>query len=62
MTTSFDNAAQILLPPAPGLRYLRADRAGELTLDPGGLTVNDDGRIEALEPTTDAEIRIDATG
>jgi imidazolonepropionase len=62
MTTSFDSAAQVLLPPEPGLPYLRTDRAGELTLDPGGLTVADDGRIAALEPTTDAEIRVDATG
>ena len=45
MSTSFDNAAQVLLPPEPGLRYLRTNRAGELTLDPGGITVDDDGRI-----------------
>ena len=36
MTTSFDNAAQVLTPPEPGLPYLRTDRAGELNLDPGG--------------------------
>ncbi len=45
MTTSFDNAAQVLTPPEPGLPYLRTNRAGELTLDPGGLTADDDGRI-----------------
>ncbi len=58
---SFDNAAQILLPPEPGLRYLRTDRAGELTLEPGGVTV-EHGRIAALEPTADANIHVDATG
>jgi imidazolonepropionase len=62
VTTSFENAAQVLLPPEPKLPYLRSHRAGELTLDPGGLTVNDDGVIAALEPTTKADIRIDATG
>jgi len=62
MTTSFDNAAQVLLPPEPGLRYLRSDRAAELTLEPGGITTNDYGRIESLEPTHTADIRVDATG
>src|ERR1700733_6698269 len=58
---SFHNAAQVLLPPEPGLRYLRSDRAGELTLEPGGITV-EHGRIAALEPDDEANIRIDATG
>jgi imidazolonepropionase len=58
---SFDNAAQVLQPPEPGLRYLRSDRAGELTLEPGGVTV-EHGRIAALEPTADANIHVDATG
>jgi imidazolonepropionase len=62
MTTSFENAAQVLLPPEPGLPYLRSDRAAELTLDPGGITVGDDGRIATVTPTTDAETHIDATG
>jgi imidazolonepropionase len=62
MTTSFDNAEQVLLPPEPGLRYLRTNRAAELTLEPGGITVDSDGRITALESTTGAETRIDATG
>ncbi len=62
MTTSFDNAAQVLLPPEPGLRYLRTNRAAELTLDPGGITVNPDGRIASLEATTDADVHVDATG
>ena len=62
MSTSFDSAAQVLLPPEPGLRYLRTNRAGELTLDPGGITVGDDGRIATVGPTTDADVHVDATG
>jgi imidazolonepropionase len=62
MTTSFENAAQVLLPPESGLRYLRTNRAGELTLDPGGLTVGDDGRIVALQATDTADVHVDATG
>jgi imidazolonepropionase len=61
VTTSFDNAAQVLTPPEPGLPYLRTHRAGELNLDPGGVTV-EHGRIAALEPTSDANIHVDATG
>lgn len=62
MTTSFDNAAQVLLPPEAGLRYLRTNRAGELTLDPGGITTGNEGRIESLEPTNTADVHVDATG
>ncbi|MGH2881113.1 MAG: imidazolonepropionase, partial [Solirubrobacteraceae bacterium] len=62
VTTSIDNAAQVLLPPEPGLRYLRSHRAGELTLDPGGITAGDDGRISALTSTADTETHVDATG
>jgi imidazolonepropionase len=58
---SFDDAAQVLLPPEPDLQYLRSDRAGEMTLEPGGITV-EHGRIAALEPDPDANIRIDASG
>jgi imidazolonepropionase len=61
MTTSFDNAAQVLTPPEPELTYLRSNRAGEMRLEPGGITV-EHGRIAALEPTTDANIHVDATG
>jgi imidazolonepropionase len=63
VTTSFDNAAQVLTPPEPGLPYLRTNRAKELHLDPGGITVNnDDGTIAALEPTAEADAHVDATG
>src|SRR5947209_8491277 len=58
---SFERATQVLTPPEQGLPYLRSDRAGELRLDPGELTV-DGGQIAALEATGDAEVRVDATG
>ena len=62
VSTSFDNAAQVLTPPEPNLPYLRTNRAGELRLDPGGITVDDDGRIGTLEPTSNADVHVDATG
>ncbi|MBV9805703.1 MAG: imidazolonepropionase [Solirubrobacterales bacterium] len=62
MTTSIENAAQVLTPPEPNLPYLRTDRAGELALNPGAVTTDDDGRIAALEPTESADIHVDATG
>ena len=58
---AFDDAAQVLLPPEPDLQYLRSDRAGEMTLEPGGITV-EHGRIASLEPDPDANIRVDASG
>jgi len=61
MTTSFDNAAQVLTPPEPGLLYLRSNRAGEMGLEPGGITQTD-GVITAIEATEDADLHIDATG
>jgi len=61
VTTSFDNTAQVLTPPEAGLRYLRSDRASEMTLEAGGVTV-EHGRIAALEPTADADIHVDASG
>jgi imidazolonepropionase len=61
VTTSFDNAAQVLRPPENGLPYLRTHRAGEFTLEPGGITT-EAGKITRLEETPDADVRIDATG
>ena len=58
---SFERASQVLVPPAPGLPYLRSNRAGELGLEPGGLAAQD-GRIVALEPFPDAEVRVEASG
>ena len=63
MTTSFNHAAQVLTPPEPGLAYLRTNRAHQLNLDPGGITVDsENGLITALEATKDAETHVDATG
>ena len=61
MTLSFDNAAQVLTPPEPGLTYLRSNRAGEMALEPGGITV-EHGRIATLQSDPDANIHVDATG
>jgi len=58
---SIDGALQVLRPPEDGLPYLRHDRAGELRLDPGSLTVDGD-TIAAFESDPAAERRIDASG
>lgn len=54
------NAAQVLRPPADGLPFLRHDRAEELALEPGDVTLAD-GRIAAFEADSDAR-RIDCSG
>lgn len=54
-------AAEVLTPPQERLPYLRHDRAAELGLAPGSVTVRD-GRIAALEEDDGAEIVIDAAG
>jgi imidazolonepropionase len=59
MTISIRGAAQVLLPPEPGLPYLRdADR---MELEPGSVTVRD-GTIAALDHDPGADLVIDATG
>ncbi len=58
---SFEGATQVLLPPEPGLQYLRSDRAGEMTLQPGGLSA-EDGLIVSLEPSSTAALSVDASG
>lgn len=58
---SFDGAAQVLLAPEPGLPYLRSDRAGELTLEAGSVTV-EDGHIAAVSASADAEVTVDCRG
>ncbi|MDQ6816523.1 MAG: imidazolonepropionase [Actinomycetota bacterium] len=58
---SFHDAAQMLVAPEDGLPYLRSNRAGELLLEPGGLTA-DAGRIVALAPSAGAELEVDASG
>ena len=61
MSLSVFGAAQVLLPPEDGLPYLRGDRAGELRLAPGSVSVRD-GLIAALDDDPGAAVRIDATG
>ncbi|HEX8086989.1 MAG TPA: imidazolonepropionase [Solirubrobacteraceae bacterium] len=56
---SIHSAAQVLLPPEPGLPYLR--RPAELALEPGGIAV-EGASIAALEPDPTARVQVDATG
>lgn len=55
------DAAQVLRPPVDGLEYLRHDRAGELRLDGGALSLRD-GLIAGFEPDDEAELQVDASG
>ncbi len=58
---SLRGAAQILRPPEDGLAYLRHDRAAELTLEGGSLSVQD-GRIAGFEADPGAPLQVDASG
>jgi imidazolonepropionase len=58
---SIFGAEEILLPPEPGLPHLRGDRASELTLGPGSISVAE-GWIEALDDDAGAAQRMDAGG
>lgn len=58
---SFDGAAQVLLAPEPGLSHLRSDRAGDMTLAPGSVTV-EDGHIAALSASARADVTVDCRG
>jgi imidazolonepropionase len=55
------DAAQILRPPTDGLRYLRHDRARELSLEGGTMRV-EAGRIAGFDPDDDAGLQVDASG
>lgn len=58
---SLEGAAQILRPPAPGLPYVRLDRAeADLVVDGGALAIDGD-RIAALEADGSAR-RVDVSG
>ena len=61
MSVSIERAAQVLRPPADGLPFLRHDRAGDLSAEPGAVAI-DAGRIAGLEPDPTAELRLDASG
>src|SRR5437763_7972745 len=58
---SIHSALQLLRPPEEGLPYLRHDRAAELSLEPGALSVRG-GRIAAFEGDATAPIQVDASG
>jgi imidazolonepropionase len=57
---SIHSAAEVLRPPRGGLPYLRHDRAGTQSLEPGGLAT-DGTRILALAPDSGAPVQIDAS-
>jgi imidazolonepropionase len=59
-SVSIRGAAQVLRPPEEGLPYLRGDRAGEFTLDPGDVLL-DGGRIAGFGAEA-AELVVDASG
>jgi imidazolonepropionase len=61
MSISVFGASQVLRPPEEGLDYLRHDRAGELVVEPGALTV-DGGAVACLEASAGAAVQIDASG
>jgi len=51
----------VVRPPAPGLPYLRHDRAAELSLE-GGDVVLAEGRVVGFEADASADLQVDATG
>ena len=59
MTISLRGATQVLLPPEPGLPYLR--RSNAVSLDPGSVTTRDT-TIAALDDDPAADVVIDASG
>jgi len=61
VSVSIEGAGQVLRPPADGLPFLRHDRAGELSAEPGDVAV-DGGRIAGFEPDPTADHRVDAAG
>jgi imidazolonepropionase len=60
-TIAVNGAAQVLRPPEDGLTYLRHDRAGDLRVEPGSLLTAGQ-TIAGFDPSSDAEVRIDASG
>lgn len=58
---SINTAAQVLRPPSEGLPYLRHDRAGELSAEPGSLVIAN-GAIAGFESSGEAPVQVDARG
>jgi imidazolonepropionase len=61
VSLSFSGAEQVLLPPRPGLPWLRGDDLEGQTLAPAGVTVQD-GLIQGLEADPAADVQVDARG
>jgi imidazolonepropionase len=61
LSVSLHGAAQVLRPPQDGLPYLRHDRAAELTLEPGDLTLDGDA-ISGFAADPSAAVQVDASG
>jgi imidazolonepropionase len=55
-------AAEVLRPPEDGLRHLRHDRAGEMTLDGGDVLLEDDRIAGFSAPSGAVGLRVDASG
>ncbi len=60
-TVSINAAAQVLRPPSDGLRYLRHDRAAELSAEPGSVMIAS-GAIAGFDRWPDARLQVDARG
>jgi imidazolonepropionase len=60
-SVSLNRAAQVLRPPEDGNPYLRHDRAGELVLEPGSVSLAD-GRVAAFESSAGAPVQVDVSG
>jgi imidazolonepropionase len=61
VSASLNGAAQVLRPPEDGLPYLRHDRAGELSAEPGSIAF-DGAAIAGFEPDAAAALQVDASG
>jgi imidazolonepropionase len=61
LSVSLHGAAQVLRPPQDGLPYLRHDRAAELTLEPGDVTLDGDA-ISGFAADPSAAVQVDASG
>jgi imidazolonepropionase len=61
VSTCLRDAAQILRPPEDGRPFLRLDRAGAMTAEPGSVTL-DDGIIAGFEADATARLQVDASG
>jgi len=61
VSTCLRGAAQVLRPPEDGLPFVRLDRAGAITADPGSVTL-DGGVVAGFEADAGAPLQVDASG